>query len=255
MLPLIPLIRPILSAVAPKFLRNLSDGEQGDEFAAKVKAFLDSNVTRIDPSADPATTKTEVGTAIARIQGDPQISERMLGMLIDAEREMNEKRIADIQSARTFRANVSDDTQARQLLHISFVLLLFIIVLVVGLIYLAPRAGTGTENRDLVIQLSGAAIGFLTGIGGMFARNISSAFDFWFGSSAGSRSKSDQIGEILRQTPAPSAQEPVPVPMLVPASTMTPATSTPAAPSPAPLSEVERRLQEFRNGMAEAPTA
>jgi hypothetical protein len=41
--------------------------------------------------------------------------------------------------------------------------------------------------------------GFVIGIGGMFARNIGSAFDFEFGSSRGSRDKDGQIESQMRR--------------------------------------------------------
>lgn len=244
MTPLTALIRPLLAAVAPKFVRNLTDEDRGDQFAERVKTFVDTNVTKLDPDADPATADAQVQTAIEKIEADPKLSERMLEMLIDAERDMTEKRIADIQNAREFRAKRADDQQSNILLYLSFFLLFVIIAIVSALVFWTPPEGEA--NRDITIQIAGAAIGFLTGIGGMFARSITSVFDFWFGSSVGSKAKSEQIGDILRHPPAP---------VVVPAPAPQPAPAPEPAPEPEPeavdpRADIQARLAEFRKAMA-----
>lgn len=45
-------------------------------------------------------------------------------------------------------------------------------------------------------NLKGEVIGFLTAVGGMFARNIGTAFDFEFGSSRSSRDKDAMIAQV-----------------------------------------------------------
>ena len=50
-----------------------------------------------------------------------------------------------------------------------------------------------------------AVSGFLIGIGGMFARNIGSAFDFEFGSSRGSKEKSAALAAIAPSASASAA--------------------------------------------------
>ena len=57
----------------------------------------------------------------------------------------------------------------------------------IGVIALVVAAPWGREHA-----LSDAAMGFLIGIGGMFARSIGTAFDFEFGSSRESESRSPQ---------------------------------------------------------------
>jgi hypothetical protein len=47
-------------------------------------------------------------------------------------------------------------------------------------------------------QVSEGVLAFLTTIGGMMMKNISTAFDFEFGSSRGSKGKSDDMADILR---------------------------------------------------------
>lgn len=258
MIPLVGLIRPLLTAVAPKFVKNLSDTDRADDFARIVKTFVDQNVTPIDENADAATARAEVNTAIDKIQNDPQLSERMMEMLIDAEREMAEKRLADVRNAREFRLNSVENSQSQWLLTFSFVLIFLIVLLLVGMIFIVPRLNfESDDNRELAIQISGAAIGFLTGIGGMFARNIGSVFDFWFGSSVGSKAKTEQIGKYLTENPAPPQPSPPPVPPPAPPAPPTPPTPPPGQPGDAdPTVEVDidiaARLAEFRKQMAEA---
>lgn len=55
------------------------------------------------------------------------------------------------------------------------------VILIAGLLTLVPSVPQTVS-------------GFLIGIGGMFARNIGTAFDFEFGSSRGSKDKDKQLG-------------------------------------------------------------
>jgi hypothetical protein len=199
MVPIVTLIAPLVQALAPKFLPVLTDSDRGEEFAERIKNFVNSAVTPIDQNAPPETAKAQVKTAIQKIESDPLLSTEMLSMMIDAERDLTEKHLEDLKSARQFRLDHGEDSQSRWLLTLSFVLLGTIIVVVVAMAFLVPLLGTWVDdfNEDIAMQISGAVLGFLTGIGGMFARNIGSVFDFWFGSSAGSKAKSAQIGKEL----------------------------------------------------------
>ena len=53
-------------------------------------------------------------------------------------------------------------------------------------------------------------VGFLTGIGGMFARNLGTAFDFEFGSSRSSRDKDERLAGLAQGQPAPPPKRPHP---------------------------------------------
>jgi hypothetical protein len=70
------------------------------------------------------------------------------------------------------------------------------IALVMFLLSLSADA----ENSALVNTL----VGFLSGIGGMFARNIGTAFDFEFGSSRGSADKTRELAALHAAPPAPA---------------------------------------------------
>ena len=53
-------------------------------------------------------------------------------------------------------------------------------------------------------------VGFLTGIGGMFARNLGTAFDFEFGSSRSSREKDERLAGLAQGQSAPPPKRPQP---------------------------------------------
>lgn len=203
MIPVISLVKPIVAAIAPGFLKNLISGNQrSEEFATKVLEFINAKVSPVDPSATKEVAEAEVNQAIQKLQSDPALSKSLLETLLESERQVTEREIADLKDARQFRNDYGDEVQSNKLINISSGLLVFIIVVIILMLVVTPAmikvAGDQEAVRDLVIQLSGAAFGFLTGIGGMFARNIGSAFDFWFGSSRGSKEKSAQIKTVLR---------------------------------------------------------
>jgi hypothetical protein len=202
MLPVISLVKPIIAAIAPSFLKNLLGGDRSEKFAMKVLEYINAKVSPVNPNGDLAVAEAEVDQAIQKLQADPALTQNMLEMLLDSEREINEREIADLKDARQFRKDYGDEVQSNKLINISSSLLVFIIVVILAMLVVTPflidDVPPNSPTRDLVIQLSGAAFGFLTGIGGMFARNIGSAFDFWFGSSRGSKDKSDQIKTVLK---------------------------------------------------------
>lgn len=201
MLPVISLVKPVIAAIAPTFLRNLFGGEKSEEFAKKVLDFINEKVSPVDPNADQTMANAEVERAIGKLQSDPELTQRMLEMMLESERQINEKEIEDLKDARQFRKDYGDEVQSNKLINISTGLLVFIIVVILLMLVVTPFLITkeaDSPTKELIIQLSGAAFGFLTGIGGMFARNIGSAFDFWFGSSRGSKEKSGQISTVLK---------------------------------------------------------
>jgi hypothetical protein len=65
------------------------------------------------------------------------------------------------------------------------------VVAIAAVMFLLSLNATA-ENSALVNTL----VGFLTGIGGMFARNIGTAFDFEFGSSRSSREKDGRLAGL-----------------------------------------------------------
>ncbi|MEE3100429.1 MAG: hypothetical protein VX463_11745, partial [Pseudomonadota bacterium] len=81
----------------------------------------------------------------------------------------------------------------------------FAAVVGIALVMFLLSLSAGAENSALVNTL----VGFLTGIGGMFARNIGTAFDFEFGSSRSSREKDGQLAGLAARgvgtAPAPFA--------------------------------------------------
>lgn len=188
---ILSVVTSLVLAVAPKFLKNLDnrDPKKAEMFAGRIKNFVDTNVK-------PINTEADVVEVVKIIKEKPEINLKILDVLLDAERELAELHIADVQHARASHRDLDQRTQPGMLIGASFASIIFIGA---AITYLAinPPSGVSGGERDIAIQLTGAAVGFLTGIGGMFARNISSACDFWYGSSMGSKSKTDQISQII----------------------------------------------------------
>lgn len=199
----IKLATALLATVAPAFLRNLRREDISEKYAKRVIKYVDSNIR-------PVKTDEDVKEVADIVRQDPVQFEGFMEMLLEAERQLVEMHISDVQHAREHNRTAAESRQAFVLLVLSFASIICIAFFLMWMVLAPPKLSDGGPNRDLVIQISGAAIGFLTGIGGMFARNISSAFDYWFGSSAGSKDKSDQIDKIIQRIevkPSPLEEE------------------------------------------------
>ncbi|WP_310619257.1 hypothetical protein [Flexibacterium corallicola] len=184
----------ILSALAPQFLQGLFDPNHGEAFTSEVTRFIDRNL--LGPSAKQAPDPA--AAALQKLEQDPKLQQAFFEMLIETERRMHELHLKSVQQAREHRASSRDMEQSSKLLSQSFMLLVAIIGFVIVLVIVVPVVSAySLEGKDSLLQITGAAIGFLTGIGGMFARNISAAFDYWFGSSSGSKHKTDQLSGML----------------------------------------------------------
>jgi hypothetical protein len=141
------------------------------------------------------------GEAQALIEADPELAARLASELRRLEAQELERLLADRRDARARDVEVRRltgglNTRANVMLLLAF---LAIVVIAGKLIALNLRSA-GQSGDEL--QFTGAIIGFLTGIGGMFARNIGSAFDFEFGSSRGSKNKDGQIEQLSRDLSA-----------------------------------------------------
>ena len=207
-LPLIPLastLIPLVADLAPSVVRFLV-GDKAAETTEKV-AETTKNVTEAaNKVADviESVTQTDVSTPEGietvrkKIAEDPELRSKLEIELsrIDLELERIELEreqayIADTQNARAMAIKRRDaggsDTRANIMLISAFVAVIAIVALLI-----------------LVPSVPEAVAGFVIGIGGMFARNIGSAFDFEFGSSRGSKDKDTkleaQLAELQKAT-------------------------------------------------------
>lgn len=196
-IPLIPIasaLLPLVADIAPPLVRFLV-GDRGADTSEKVAETAENVTAAANKVADvvKSVTNTDVttpeGVASVReqLQADPVLKERLSMELarVDVELERMElkreqARLADVQDARAkaiARREVGgDDLRGNLMLVAAF----FAIIAIVALLILV---------KDIPPEV----VGFVIGIGGMFARNIGSAFDFEFGSSRGSKSKDAKI--------------------------------------------------------------
>ncbi len=181
------LILPILSAVAPALIgRVFGEDEGADKVARSVRAVV-KEVTGIE-----VTTEAERDEALAAIAEDVALRAELKARLADIALRETEMLLADRADARNrdielARLTGSGNDRATNMLIAAFAGVTVIVLALIGLNYYAEL---GSD------RYVGTIIGFLTGIGGMFARNIGTAFDFEFGSSRGSQRKSGQIADL-----------------------------------------------------------
>lgn len=155
-------------AYAPRVVRHLTGSDAAADVAERVVDVAQAITGTATPDA-----------AAAALQADPQavlrFQEAMAGIDADLERaylaDRQNARERDVEFLRAGRTN----TRANVMLVAAFMAVI------------AIAAVLGFSDVD-----SGdAAAGFLMAVGGMFARNIGTAFDFEFGSSRGSRLKDE----------------------------------------------------------------
>lgn len=189
------LILPILSAVAPGLIRAvMGEGETADAVSRSVRDAV-REVTGVE-----VTTEAERDAAMARIAEDAAMRSELKLRLADIALRETEALLADKADARRrdvalARITGSRNDRASNMLIAAFGGVVAITGALIALNWIA------TPENDRYV---GAVIGFLTGVGGMFARNIGTAFDFEFGSSRGSQTKDGRI-EALTARLEPSA--------------------------------------------------
>jgi hypothetical protein len=190
-MPLPAFLLPLVSSVAPALVRLATGSDRAADVAREVSDAV-GEVVGIRPE-----TPELARDALEAIQADPALYARLRSRLAEIEQEELECLLADRQDARSRDLRVRElaggvNTRANVMLLLAF---LAIIAIAAALVLLNLNADAQSPQQ---MQFNGAIIGFLTGIGGMFARNIGSAFDFEFGSSRGSKNKDGQI-EALTQ--------------------------------------------------------
>lgn len=173
--PIIP-IALALAEFAPTLLRYFGVGAESASVAEKV--------------ADIARTVTGAATpedALAAIKASSEAQERFRTAVMQNDTDLQrmylddrkDARGRDIEFIRAGRQNVRADVM---------VAIAFVAVIVIC--WLLAAKG---------VDANSAAGGFLIAVGGMFARNIGTAFDFEFGSSRSSSDKTAALEEMLKR--------------------------------------------------------
>lgn len=176
-------VLPIVADYAPAIARFLF-GERAEATATQVAKTV-KQITGEDVS-----TSEGVQQARELLRQDPALVVRMQTELANLDAELEKAYLEDVQDARERDIELKRmgyrDARANILLISAYIAVLAICVFLVW----------GTLENEAVV--TGAVGGFLIGIGGMFARNIGSAFDFEFGSSRGSKDKDTKIENQLK---------------------------------------------------------
>lgn len=162
-----------LAQFAPSILRFFGAGEKPAAVAEKVLQI-----------AQAATGAQTPEAALAAMKENAQMAQQFQLAVLAADSKLEELFLAD-------RADARDrDVKVRQLAgganKRADVMLLAAFVAVIAIAALLALGEV--EGAD-------AVGGFLITIGGMFARNIGTAFDFEFGSSRGSREKDELLAK------------------------------------------------------------
>lgn len=166
----IPLIMG-LAEFAPSILRFFGAGEKSAAVAEKVVGIAQTITGMNTPDA-----------ALEAIRQNPELALQFKQAVLEQDAELEKAYLADRQDARHRDVEVRKITGGTNVRADIMLIAAFVAVIVIAA-FVTWLALKGLEGK------AGLAVGFLTTIGGMFARNIGSAFDFEFGSSRGSKEK------------------------------------------------------------------
>ena len=174
-MPLIPLALQ-LAQFAPALMRFFGAGEASAGVAEKVVGIAQSITGAPTPEA-----------ALEAMRANSEFQRTFAMRTLEIDAQLEQLFLADKQSARTHdvdvrRLNDGRNTRADIMLLMAFV----------SVISIAAILAFSSIDGNTAIG------GFLIAIGGMFARNIGTAFDFEFGSSRSSKTKEDNSAELMR---------------------------------------------------------
>lgn len=168
--PLVAAALPIVAEFAPRLIEHFAGEKAGR--VAEAAADVVGAVTGQD-------VRTESGLQSARkaLRADPALAAKLEIELAQLAAQTEQARLQDVQDARARDIALRQAGDGSIRANIMLALAFAAIIAIAALLVLRPG------------EVNDAISGFLIGIGGMFARNIGSAFDFEFGSSRGSREK------------------------------------------------------------------
>jgi hypothetical protein len=168
-----------LAQYAPQVIRWITGSDKAEDAAEKVVAMAE------------VVTGEHGQQAVEKLNGSPELQVQFREAVMANELEMDRAYLADRAGARTRDIELRRAGQRNSRADI-MVALAFIAVIVI-----ASLMAFGAVNGD------SAAGGFLVAVGGMFARNIGTAFDFEFGSSRGDKDKDNILAAAQRRTMTP----------------------------------------------------
>ncbi|TAK84355.1 MAG: hypothetical protein EPO20_14805 [Betaproteobacteria bacterium] len=163
-----------LAQFAPSILRYFGVGEKPVAMAERVVQIAQTVTGTQSPEA-----------ALAAMRENQQFAQQFNLAVLAADTELEKVYLADRANARARdvevrKVNAGQNRRADVMLICAFVA----VIAIAGLLSLGKVDGASAVG------------GFLLTIGGMFARNIGTAFDFEFGSSRGSKEKDGLIAQM-----------------------------------------------------------
>ena len=169
-----------LARYAPQVIKWITGSDRAEEAATKVVAM-----------AQAVTGEADGERALGVLGASPELQVQFNEFVMQHELEMDrlyfadraDARVRDIELRRTGQRNPRADIMVG---------LAFLAVIII-----AAMLAMGTVDGNT------AAGGFLIAVGGMFARNIGTAFDFEFGSSRGDKEKDNVLAAAQRRRTAP----------------------------------------------------
>ena len=160
-----------LAQFAPSLMRFFGVGEKSAAVAEKV--------VEIAQSVTGTKTPEE---ALAAVRENAQLAQQFNLAVLAADTELEKAYLADRQDARKRDVEVRKLTGGKN--RRADIMLVAAFVAVVAIAFILAY-----------FKVDATVVGFLTTIGGMFARNIGTAFDFEFGSSRSSRDKDELLAK------------------------------------------------------------
>lgn len=141
--------------------------------------------------AQSITGKGTPAEAVAAMGANAELAQQFNLAVLAADTKLEELYLSDKANAR------SRDIEVRKLdggknYRADIMLAMAFIAVIVIAAFITWLSLNGLDTKAAL------AIGFLTTVGGMFARNIGTAFDFEFGSSRGSRDKDAAIAQLTK---------------------------------------------------------
>ena len=160
-----------LAQAAPSLMRFFGVGEKSAAVAEKVVEI-----------AQTVTGTKSPEEALAAVRENAQLAQQFNLAVLAADTELEKAYLADRQDARKRDVEVRKLTGGKN--RRADVMLVAAFVAVVAIAFILAY-----------FKVDATVVGFLTTIGGMFARNIGTAFDFEFGSSRSSRDKDEILAK------------------------------------------------------------
>lgn len=178
-----PLIISGAISLAKMFLPSLVGQIAGDTSGKVAEKVLDmaAEVTGVNTIAEGK----DIDLAIDLLQNNPEMAVKLQTRLAELELETTKAFLGDIQDARSrdleLKKAGKDNVRADVMVVAAFVAIIVISVFLI------------TADK-----IDAGVLAFLTTIGGMLMKNLSTAFDFEFGSSRGSKNKTSDMGSLMK---------------------------------------------------------